>query len=70
MVKQHRFIDLPQILDVTRSSRSHIYALIAKGEFPAPIKLGRRSARWLESEVQAWMEERIAKSRGLDSKVA
>lgn len=70
MPTQHRFIDLPQVLDVTSASRSHIYALVAKGEFPAPIKLGLRSTRWLESEVQAWMEERIAKSRGLNSKVA
>jgi prophage regulatory protein len=70
MPTQHRFMDLPQVLDVTRTSRSHLYALVAKGEFPSPIKLGLRSTRWLEAEVQAWMEERIVKSRGRDSKVA
>jgi prophage regulatory protein len=64
-MQKHKFLDLPQVLDVTSSSRSHIYALVAKKEFPAPIKLGTRSARWLEAEVQGWMEDRIAKSRGV-----
>ncbi|MFB0728893.1 helix-turn-helix transcriptional regulator, partial [Klebsiella pneumoniae] len=27
-----------------------------------PIKLGR-SSRWLESEVEAWLQQRIAQSR-------
>jgi prophage regulatory protein len=61
----HKFMDLPQVLDMTRASRSHVYALVAKGEFPAPIKLGLRSTRWLESEIQEWMESRISKSRGV-----
>ena len=32
------------------------------GAFPAPIKLGR-SSRWLKSEVEAWLQARIAQSR-------
>ena len=61
---KHRFIKLPQVLDVVGMSRSHLYALVAKKEFPAPIKLGMRSTSWLESEVQGWIETRIARSRG------
>ncbi|MCU6396690.1 helix-turn-helix transcriptional regulator, partial [Enterobacter quasiroggenkampii] len=38
------------------------YKLIQDGEFPKPIKLGR-SSRWLESEVEAWLQQRIAQSR-------
>ena len=30
--------------------------------FPAPIKMGR-SSRWLKSEVEAWLQARIAQSR-------
>lgn len=36
---------------------STIYAEIAAGRFPAPVKLGR-SSRWPESEVDAWIEAR------------
>lgn len=35
-----------------------IYELIRKGEFPAPVKLGR-SSRWLESEIDAFIEEKV-----------
>ncbi len=45
-------------------SRSHMYALIQKGEFPKPIKLSERSSAWLESEVQAWIDARIAARDG------
>lgn len=39
--------------------RSYVHLLISKGEFPHPIKLGRRASGWLESEIDAWLEERI-----------
>lgn len=39
--------------------RSHLYALIARGEFPQPVKIGR-SSRWPLHEVEAWIHDRIA----------
>jgi len=44
-------------------SRSRVHALIAKGEFPRPIKLGARASAWVETEILAWLENRIKKSR-------
>jgi prophage regulatory protein len=46
-------------------SNSEVYRRIAKGEFPAPVKLspdGRRVA-WVRSEVDRWLAERIAARR-------
>ncbi|MCA9470060.1 MAG: AlpA family phage regulatory protein [Nitrospira sp.] len=52
-------------------SRSHAHALAAKGLFPKPIKIcGSRSSGWLESEINAWLAERIADSRINDQEVA
>jgi len=28
------------------------------GDFPAPIKIGKRAVGWLEAEVHAWLESR------------
>ena len=39
--------------------RSRIYDLIAKGEFPAPIKIGK-SSRWVKAEIDSWLSEQIA----------
>lgn len=38
--------------------RAQMYALIARGEFPKPVKLGR-AARWERGEVQAWMRAKM-----------
>ena len=54
---------LPAVKQRTGQSRSTIYAKLARGEFPAPISLGPRAVGWLESEVSAWIEQRISVSR-------
>lgn len=44
----------------TGLSRSSIYAGIAAGTFPAPVPLGEKSVGWIESEIQSWLESRVA----------
>lgn len=44
-------------------SRSRVHALIAKGEFPKPIKLSARASAWFELEILEWLEGRINQSR-------
>ena len=39
-------------------SRSHIYRLMQKGDFPRPVRIGPAAVRWRESEVNAWVESR------------
>lgn len=50
----------PEVQKRTGRSRSAIYAGMADGTFPLPIKLGPRAVGWLESEIIAWMEARKA----------
>ncbi len=50
---------LPDVLKTTGLSRSTTYAMIAQGEFPAPIRLGRRAVGWIEDEVVGWLSLRI-----------
>ncbi|AUO66076.1 Rha family transcriptional regulator [Citrobacter freundii complex sp. CFNIH2] len=57
-----KFVDMAFITQLTGLTDKWFYRLIQLGEFPKPIKLGR-SSRWLESEVEAWLQQRIAKSR-------
>ena len=57
-----QILRLPTVKARTGQSRSTIYAKIARREFPKPISLGAnaRAVGWLESEVDAWIEQRIA----------
>lgn len=54
----HKIYRLPDVKAVTGLSRSSIYAFIAGGKFPPPLKLGTRSSGWLESEIDDWLTER------------
>lgn len=53
-----------QVESRTGLSRSSIYAGAAAGTFPKPIQLGAQSVGWLESEINTWLRERVAASRG------
>lgn len=57
-----KFVDMAFITQLTGLTDKWFYKLIQDGEFPKPIKLGR-SSRWLESEVEVWLQQRIAQSR-------
>ena len=55
---------LPQVKGRVGLSRSSIYLAVASGTFPQPISLGARAVGWLDSEVEAWLSDRIEQSRG------
>ena len=54
---------LPEVIARTGLSRSTIYNLIQKGEFPSQINLGPRAVGWVENEIVEWIEARIDDSR-------
>jgi len=56
-------IDMAFITTYTGMTDKWFYQLISDGKFPKPIKLGR-SSRWYKSDVEVWMQQRIAASRG------
>jgi len=45
-------------------SRSQRYKLEAEGRFPARVRLTERSIGYLESELEAWISNRVRDSRG------
>lgn len=61
-VLNDQFVDMKFITRLTGLTDKWFYKLIQDGVFPKPIKLGR-SSRWLQSEVEAWLQQRIAESR-------
>ncbi|EGT5759872.1 AlpA family phage regulatory protein [Cronobacter sakazakii] len=53
-------IDLKYITNDSGFTAKYFYSLMKRGEFPAPIKLGR-SSRWLLREYSEWKARHIAK---------
>ena len=45
-------------------SRSTIYAKVAAGELPPPIRLGTgRAVGWVEGEIDEWLAAQVERSR-------
>lgn len=58
------FIRLSEVMRRTGYSKAWIYRLLKEQRFPASIKIGSRSIAFIESEVDEWINQRIAESRG------
>ena len=54
-----RILKLKDVLSKTGLGKTSLYKLIGLSEFPRPLSLGLRSVGWLESEVEAWIQEKI-----------
>lgn len=39
-------------------ARSTLYEMIASGDFPKPILLGKRAVGWREVDIEKWIESR------------
>jgi predicted DNA-binding transcriptional regulator AlpA len=49
-------------------STTSVYSLMKERDFPKPLQIGK-SNRWLEGEVQAWIQSRIVESRMASNEV-
>ena len=63
MTSRSKLLRIKEVAQWIGVSQSAIYKWSAEGRFPAPIKLGdedqkRVAARWLEDEIQQWIQEK------------
>lgn len=59
---QDKIYRRPDVETLVGLSRSTIYAMIADGTFPKPIKLGKRAVGWRQSDVLTWLESRSSEA--------
>ena len=58
-MEQH-ILRLPTVKAITGLSRSTIYLRMSEGSFPRQVNLGSRAVGWLASEIDHWIEEKLA----------
>ncbi|THD31587.1 AlpA family transcriptional regulator [Pantoea sp. R102] len=56
-------IRLSEVQRRTGYSKAWLYRLMSEKRFPLPVKIGARAIAFIESEIDAWIEERINASR-------
>ena len=50
---------MSEVLDRICLSKTHLYRKINAGQFPRPVPLGPQKVAFLESEIEAWISERL-----------
>lgn len=55
-----RLLKIDEVMRRTSLSRTHLYTLIKRGDFPAQRKMGYKCSRWVESEIEAWVSNLAA----------
>ncbi len=60
-------VDTNVVMRMTGLSRTSIWRHIQNAGFPKPVNMGERRQLYVRAEVEAWIEERIRKSRGTDT---
>jgi prophage regulatory protein len=58
-----KIIRLPEVRYKTGLSRSSIYLRMSTSNFPQSISLGSRAIGWLDSDIEQWLDARIAASK-------
>tara|TARA_R110000737_G_scaffold351767_1_gene395004 strand:+ start:603 stop:836 length:234 start_codon:yes stop_codon:yes gene_type:complete len=53
--KIERIIRLDEVKEITKKSKTSIYADMLKGTFPSSLHIGLRAVGWRFSEVQEWV---------------
>jgi prophage regulatory protein len=51
-------LKLPDVAERTTLSRSMIYKLMNRGEFPSAVNIGGRAVAWRENDIDDWLEAR------------
>ena len=51
---------IEEVLSAVKCSRSTLYVLMRREQFPAPFKVGPRRNRWVAAEVAEWLEKQVA----------
>ena len=54
-----RYYRRPTVEDMLGLSRSTIYRMMQEGDFPRPVKIGRRAVGWSSEEIERWISERL-----------
>ena len=63
MLKEHGMVEkllyrLDEVLVITGLSRSVVYEMMSRREFPAPVRISPRSVAWHREDIEKWVDSR------------
>ena len=58
------YLNLKQVKEITQLSTATIYRLMDQGKFPKQFKLAERTSRWVGSEIDDFINQKIEERKG------
>ena len=55
-----RILRIAEVLAMISLSKPQVYKMMNAGDFPRPIRLTGKAVGWRLSDVQAWIDTRLA----------
>jgi prophage regulatory protein len=53
-----QYLRRPAVQNATGLSRSSLYAMMDTGDFPRPVRIGKRAVAWPQTAIEDWLASR------------
>ena len=60
MLGMQQLLTRREVTEITGMSKTTVYELIDRDDFPRPVRIAKRSVRWRVADVQGWLDSRPA----------
>ena len=56
LVERDRLLRIGEVLEITGLSKSVLYEMVNRGDFPRPLRIGLRAVAWRQEDIQHWLD--------------
>ena len=54
--EKDRLLRIGEVLEVAAISKSVLYEMVARNEFPRAVRIGRRAVGWRQGDIKDWLD--------------
>ena len=63
MAQEKRLLRIDEVLEMVNISKSVLYEMMGRGEFPRPVRISRRAVGWPQQDIHDWLDSRPTATR-------
>ena len=56
MAQENRLLRIDEVLDIVGVSKSVLYEMIGRDDFPRPVRISLRAVGWRQRDIDKWLE--------------
>ena len=63
MSLERRVVRIKEVLEITGLSKSVVYDMVSRNEFPRPVRISHRAVAWHQADIEEWLDSRPPATR-------